>query len=202
VRLFVAVWPPDEVVKTLASALEREPDKELRWVRPATWHVTLMFLGSVQAEDHDRVVEALSEAASKASPCVAELEPPMKVLGRRVLCLPVTGLDTLGAHVGTQLAPFSDGSGSEPFFGHLTLARSRRGRGIPKTAIRPVDAAGWPVDEISLVSSVTKPEGPQYTSTATVRLSGPKASLRTHVRQTTVQKPAPEPSSGADTASL
>ena len=46
-RLFVAAWPPPEVVASLA-ALPRPDVAGLRWTRPDQWHVTLRFLGHVE----------------------------------------------------------------------------------------------------------------------------------------------------------
>ena len=43
-RLFVAVWPPEEVVAEL-TALPRKDGRGVRFVAPENWHVTLRFLG-------------------------------------------------------------------------------------------------------------------------------------------------------------
>ena len=50
VRLFVAVWPPADVV-TRVAALPRPDVAGLRWTAPDHWHVTLRFLGSVPAAE-------------------------------------------------------------------------------------------------------------------------------------------------------
>ena len=46
-RLFVAVWPPDEVLDLIA-ALPRPEVEGLRWTTRDQWHVTLRFFGSVE----------------------------------------------------------------------------------------------------------------------------------------------------------
>ena len=45
-RLFIAVWPPPDVVEQVA-ALPRPPVAGLRWTEPEQWHVTLRFLGAL-----------------------------------------------------------------------------------------------------------------------------------------------------------
>ncbi|MER3453020.1 MAG: RNA 2',3'-cyclic phosphodiesterase, partial [Acidimicrobiia bacterium] len=45
-RLFVAVWPPEEVLDVVAK-LPRPGVVGLRWTSREQWHVTLRFFGSV-----------------------------------------------------------------------------------------------------------------------------------------------------------
>ncbi len=49
-RLFVAVWPPPEVVAVLAS-LDRPVVDGVRWTTQEQWHVTIRFLGSVESAE-------------------------------------------------------------------------------------------------------------------------------------------------------
>ena len=47
-RMFVAIWPPDMVVKEVTAAIP--PDAtELRWQPAHRWHITLGFLGDRSA---------------------------------------------------------------------------------------------------------------------------------------------------------
>jgi 2'-5' RNA ligase len=43
-RLFIAVWPPDDVAAELSS-IHRKDQRGVRFVEPETWHITLRFLG-------------------------------------------------------------------------------------------------------------------------------------------------------------
>ena len=54
-RLFVAVWPPPEVLDVLA-ALPRTERPGVRWTTRDQWHVTLRFLGMA---DPAEAVEAV-----------------------------------------------------------------------------------------------------------------------------------------------
>jgi len=83
VRLFVAVWPSDEVVDALA-ALPRPEAPGLRWTRPDQWHVTLRFLGEAEPD-----VAAGALGALAAEPTVAELGPVTRLLGNRIMVAPV-----------------------------------------------------------------------------------------------------------------
>jgi RNA 2',3'-cyclic 3'-phosphodiesterase len=138
VRLFIAVWPPDEIVDRL-RALARPEHPEVRWTLPEQWHVTLRFLGEV---------DAAPPLPSSWPAAEAVLGPVSRRLDRHVLAVPVAGLDGLAAAVAVA------GEGDRRrFTGHLTLARARGRASIPPSlAGAPVEGR-WPVDEVTMVRS-------------------------------------------------
>ena len=93
-RLFVAVWPPEEVLDRVA-ALARPEVEGLRWTRRDQWHVTLRFLGAIP--DPAPVVEALAGLDLPAADAV--LGPAVDRFGRRIVHVPVAGLDAVAAGV-------------------------------------------------------------------------------------------------------
>lgn len=131
-RVFVAVRPPPPAVAMLARALAPVERRDLRWVRPGQWHVTLRFLGD--DADPRAVLVALSAALSPPpAGGVAPTHPEARLgpttgwlAGGTVLQVPVAGLDGLAAAVASALAGLGPADG-RPFRGHLTLAR-RPGR--------------------------------------------------------------------------
>ena len=148
-RLFVAVLPPPEVVATLA-ALPRPDVAGLRWTSPEQWHVTLRFLGEADVE------EALAALRSRdsAGEAAVELGPATGRFGRRVLHVPVIGLEAVAAAVVGATGLVGESAPARPFTGHVTLARARDRRGVdlrPLTGV-PV-AAAWRATEMSLVAS-------------------------------------------------
>ena len=147
VRLFVAVDLPDPIAEILRS-LPTPARRGLRWTTPATWHVTLRFLGDVH--DPKPLVEALSRipAGLDADAVEARLGPATAWFpGGRVLHVPVTGLETLAGVVRDVTSRWRPHD--EPAFsGHVTLARfSGPGPG-------PADLAGTPVAARFVVSEV------------------------------------------------
>jgi 2'-5' RNA ligase len=168
-RLFVAVWPPPELLETL-EGLERPEVKGLRWTTQEQWHVTLRFLGSVAEEDVEPVVAmldgvAVAPGSELARPVVAVAGPKPKTLGRAVWMLPVTGLEGLAGVVDRVLdsgsGPWAQERDAGRFNGHLTLARARRPsavRGLPVPAI----SSTWTVHEVTLVNSTLHPHGARY----------------------------------------
>jgi 2'-5' RNA ligase len=164
-RLFIAVWPPEDVAGRL-SALERPAQAGVRWTTPDQWHVTLRFLGSVT--DVDGVMEAFSRL-DPGPPVTAVAGPVLERLGRGILCLPVSGLSELAQTVVAATARFGEPPPQRPFHGHLTVARAKAGADLRPFAGVPL-AAAWPVTEVTLVASETHPDGARYRVVAGVAL--------------------------------
>jgi RNA 2',3'-cyclic 3'-phosphodiesterase len=165
VRLFVAVWPSREVVACLAS-VPRPSRPGLRWTVAAQWHVTLRFLGSVGDVDGARQAVA---TADLPGPVSATAGPCLSLLGRGVLCVPVAGLDPLATAVATGTAGIGRAPDDRPYRGHLTLARAKPGIDLRQLAGTPLEAS-WPVHQVTLVASETRPEGARYQVLATREL--------------------------------
>jgi 2'-5' RNA ligase len=159
-RLFVAVWPPEEVVGTLAR-LERPDRRGVRWTTPDQWHVTLRFLGSM--EDADEGKRALARTVPLAGPGqpVAVAGPAVARLGPSILSLPVAGLEDVAASVIAATAGIGEPPPERPFRGHITLARAKRGVDVRVLAGQSFSAS-WPVTELTLVASETRPNGARY----------------------------------------
>jgi 2'-5' RNA ligase len=156
-RLFVAVWPPDDVLAALHE-LPRPATDGVRWSTPDQWHVTLRFLGTV--DDVDGVVGALSEVDQPPTEIV--VGPATTRLGQGILMLPVDGVDDLA-----RALPFAL---DQPFTGHLTVARARNRRSIPRSLEGTPFEARWTATSFSLVRSQTKPTGAVYDDVATFAL--------------------------------
>lgn len=169
-RLFVAVWPPGEVLDVI-RALPRPDVSGLRWTRPDHWHVTLRFLGPVP--EADPVVEALAAVAVRAPATEAVLGPAVDRFGRRVLQAPVAGVDSLAAAVVAATADIGRPPDGRPFSGHVTLARVAERASVD---LRPLTGtpvrARWRVEEIALVRSDLSGAAPRYEVVVGFPLSG------------------------------
>jgi 2'-5' RNA ligase len=161
-RLFVAVWPPDSVVRQLAS-IDRPDRAGLRWTTEDQWHVTLRFLGEVGSEERAGLERALASVRSDpgVGPVVVQAGPQLVRLGSSVLCLPVAGLEAVAAAVVEHTSPFGAPVESRPFRGHLTIARAARGVD-PRLRDPVAFRASWKIEEITLVASTLHPHGARY----------------------------------------
>lgn len=153
-RLFVAV--------TLGTAIEAQASAALtrlralaphsRWVALANLHLTLSFLGEVDASRQPEVVAALTPVGPAHAPFVLRIEgggsfgPPSHP---RVLWADVRGdtqaLGALQADVAAALAPLGFEPEFREYVAHLTLARARDPRGDRELAacVQALQEARW-----------------------------------------------------------
>jgi RNA 2',3'-cyclic 3'-phosphodiesterase len=148
VRLFVAVEVPD-AVRAAVSRVERPDGPDVRWSASSSWHVTLRFLGEVEAPEP--ALAALRSVV--AAPTVAALGRTPRRLGSTVVVLPVSGLDAVAAAVADAFAELP-GEAERGFHGHLTLGRLRRPGRWPRHGVGPLgEEVAWAVDAVALVRS-------------------------------------------------
>jgi 2'-5' RNA ligase len=158
-RLFVAVWPPPEILDVLAE-LDRPAVAGLRWTTRDQWHVTLRFLGPVP--EVEPVAEALAGLPA-APPASAAVGPAIGRFGRRILHVPVTGLDAVAAGVAAATAGLGRAPEDRPFRGHVTLARVVKQGNVDLRPLAGVPVAGeWEVGAVCLVESRLSPAGARY----------------------------------------
>lgn len=154
-RLFVAIWPPDDVLDGLAD-IERPQDQGVKWAPQENLHITLRFLGDA---DEGEVAARLDETLLPAA--TARVGPAFDLLGERALISPVAGVDELAEVVRRSLR----GLGTEPernrFEGHITVARLARNARPRRSAGRPFEAS-FTVDEVALVASTLLDTGAVY----------------------------------------
>jgi RNA 2',3'-cyclic 3'-phosphodiesterase len=160
VRLFIAAWPPTDVLDAV-EALDRPERAGVRWTTREQWHVTLRFLGAV--DDVDLVETSLRGVGTL--PSAASAGPQTTRLGRSLAVLPVSGLDRLAGAVVDLTASFGEPPDTRPFFGHITLARAKPGVKLGGLVGAPISAS-WPVTELALVASDLHPTGAKYTVVA------------------------------------
>lgn len=161
VRLFFALWPPDDVRQALWRS--SEPLREACRGRPVAkrnLHLTLLFLGSVK---EDRLAKI--EAAAGTIRC-PRFDLVFDGWGRfdsaKVVWLgcrhPDPGAAALAGAIAGAMEELGFPPERRPFWPHLTVLRKCRD-GSPDEPIQPVT---WPVTEFMLVRSLTLPSGPVY----------------------------------------
>ena len=143
-RLFVAVWPPDDVIRALA-AMARPAAVGVRWTEPERVHVTLRFLGEC---DEAGAADVLRSARLPAARVM--LGPAVERLGRGVLIVPAQGLDELAASVLAATRHLGLPPPERVFRGHLTVARFKS---EPPPDYRQPLEASFDVSDVALVRS-------------------------------------------------
>ena len=196
-RLFFAVWPPEEVRDGLWRSLSglRDATPGVRWIPRDRYHITLRFLGDVQQQMLPRLVRAAA---------VLSGEPPFRARVHGSGTFPTRGMPRV-YWVGCKADPLVrmrnllDGElvreGIEleqrNFTPHLTVGRTARGPAAVRSSTaarrsvavrsrtatagtRDQDAStDWfRVDAVHIVRSRLFPDGPRYANVHRVALMG------------------------------
>jgi 2'-5' RNA ligase len=159
-RLFFALWPSAELRDQLAAAVRPLLDgKHARAIPAANFHITLAFLGAVQARKLPSVMEAASRV--EAPQLTLNLADVEAWSGAHILCLTPKSSSSLHSLVDRlrfnllerQLEP-----DRKEFRPHITVAREWRDGNVG-TSIGPFR---WRAEDFVLVESESAREGSQY----------------------------------------
>ena len=176
-RLFVGLRVSLATANSLARAVEtlsrraRDTGADLKWVPPASYHVTLKFLGSTRPEAIDAVTDALARCAAtaerhtfktarlgafpsleKANVLWAGVDEPSGALGR------------LAASVDQAMAAIGYAAEKRPFHAHVTIARAKETRALSQLVLPVAEQmfGDTRVEGMTLFESETKPTGSVY----------------------------------------
>ena len=174
-RLFVAAdLPPDllaDLDESLASLRSRSEVASARWTVPASQHVTLKFLGWVDAETVGPIVEALATVASTHEPATITVTGLGVFPSERRARVLWAGLDDpagLLTALASELDPALEPLGFEPetraFTPHLTLARFKPPASVAGVLFEVPGVAqpSFEVDGVHLYRSHLHPKGARY----------------------------------------
>ena len=164
-------------VARVADALRASPGGDrVRWVRHESYHVTLRFLGEVDADRIESIVACVAEQTAAIEPFVLELGGVQLFPSRRrpqfvVLDVgPAEALSELAFAVEQGVVAAGFGAEPRPFRAHLTLGRIR-GRKFPAvTGTVTAAGEGGAVTEAVLFRSELHRSGARYTPVARTSL--------------------------------
>ena len=201
IRAFLAVELSQELRATLAilqQELKQSIEPELKrgtrisWVRPASLHLTIKFLG----ETDEQVIDPLRAAVEQAIGSQMAVHVPLERLGGfprpqspRVLWVGPSenwekGIDAkriteIYATIEQACEDLRFLRETKPFSPHLTVARIKTGERHVGASLahsglldRPLLLGSLAVESVALMKSELKPTGSVYTKLWSVRLSG------------------------------
>jgi 2'-5' RNA ligase len=183
VRAFLAIPVTDELHRAMAR-LQQELAVNLRgirWVNPATIHLTLRFFGDLPEESLEKIGEAMLSVGRLWAPFQAEatgvgaFPTPARP---RVIWLGVRSGPSLAAlHAALEEGLRQNGFPGEdrPFSPHLTLGRSRQRIAAAQSVLecfRDVACGPLPVDRMILYESRLEPGGAVHLPQKVVSLDG------------------------------
>ena len=144
----------------LRATVSAEAD-DLRWIDPVAWHLTLAFLGPIDAGEVPRLIDAIGQVASDHAPFAIPTGGLGAFPSRREVRILWFGLADRSRRLADLAVAVRIAVGCEtasPFRAHLTLARAHGDRGVavPDATWRvPMPAGQMPVEELVLYRSHT-----------------------------------------------
>jgi 2'-5' RNA ligase len=190
IRAFIAI----ELPRSLRLALSRLQERlkpgivaPVKWVEPENTHLTLKFLGNIDAAITADIVKAITAAARTTPPVrlgLAGLGAFPDSNRVQVVWVGLTGemekLRALQQRLDAALAPLSIPGEKRPFSPHLTIARLRDratlserqavGRLIAEAGLE--SGPGFSAGSVQLMRSRLTPQGPVYSRLGSVGLGG------------------------------
>jgi 2'-5' RNA ligase len=188
-RLFIALTMPEDVKTEIEKAqaeLRRALPKDcVRWTKREQFHLTLKFLGNVDAQRFEPLADAVRGACQGFAALDLRAErigffPDLRL--PRVVWAGVRDqreqLPRLQRAVEASTRDFSAEESSERFTGHVTLGRIKAIRRPEAEALAKVASGlaarffgAWTADKIEIIRSQLSPDGARHTTLATVPLA-------------------------------
>ncbi len=188
IRAFIAIELPQEIKAALANlqtALGNGKDNSVKWVNPDSIHLTLKFLGNIDAALVPQIKDAMTGSVENVNSLkleVAEIGAFPNAMSPRVVWVGLTGdlkaLDRMHRSLEDSLAALGFAPEKRSFSPHLTLGRVRdKAKKDQRSAlaqqlstVKPKERPGFSVKSISLMRSELTQKGAIYTELATVTL--------------------------------
>lgn len=182
-RLFVALDVPDETRRALGGIIQKFESvcRGARWMRAESIHVTLKFIGHVEETELPAIKECLAKVKLGAPIEIAfgnfgffpnERRPHVFWLGIEA----GPDLAALAASISSALEPIGIPREERAFRPHLTLARFKTEKGLPKLRemVAPLAHQGFGntvASQFHLYESVLNPDGAVHTKLASYRFA-------------------------------
>lgn len=153
----------------------------MAWVAETNLHVTLKFLGQIEATRVAAIADAIGVVAARTP----SFELVVRGLGAfptparpRIVWVglePAAPLAVLAGALDSALATLGFAREARPFAAHVTLGRvrdSRRNPALAAALARPAECGRLTVARVALMRSELHPRGARYTELTSVVLAG------------------------------
>ena len=185
-RLFVGIPVSLDTVDALSGAAESlarralQAKVKVRWLAPATYHVTLKFLGATRPETVTAIDDALARACAGVEPFRFTTQRLGAFPSAQKASVVWAGVEdagrlaTLAARVEKEMVALGYVAEPRKFHPHVTIGRLREVADV-SAVILPLAEQVFSetrVHDLILYESTTKPDGSEYRPVTTVRLAG------------------------------
>ena len=184
IRLFVAVEITEEIRKKLAEFQDelKKVDADVGWVAPENLHITLKFIGYIDEEKIDAVINIIKDSMTHIRPFdlsyvgvgTLPTEKNPRVIFADIIDVGRV-LTKIHERLDNQLVALGVEHEDRKFEAHLTVGRIKTRRNVRKliedlNSYNGFDFGSEQVTQVVLMKSDLSPEGPIYTKLQCVDL--------------------------------
>lgn len=187
IRSFLAFELPEDIktIVTRVSGEVRKSSLDVRWVRPESIHLTMVFMGDVQSEQIPSMGESVGAVCANHASFTISLKPMgcfPNSRNPRVVWLGIDGdlerMSRFKDDLQSALSPFGIKEEERAFKPHLTLGRFKKPAKSPTeleqmlAKYRELSSPACSLNELVFFRSDLKPGGAVYTEMSSWPLSG------------------------------
>lgn len=173
-RCFIAISLPEEIKKEIGFLIEKlqekNPDKNIKWVKPENLHSTLHFLGSLEREKIEKVKKIIEKSIVGLRSTKIELKEMdgfPNIQNPRVLFIrgQEAGevLHELQIKIGKEIEKIGIEIDACSWQIHFTLARLKELSHLQITNLNELRIKSFEIKSIDLMKSELTPRGAKYT---------------------------------------
>jgi len=180
VFLAISISPPVSLIlrRQLASLKSTLENDELRWIAQQNWHITVKFIGAIQAQKIPALTNELTTELQHVPSFQLKLSSVdwfpnhTKPFMLAAIPAPCEPLLQLAVHLKETLTRYGATPNSKPFRAHLSLARSHKGAKRTSSYLlpAPLTPITVPVSQIVLYQSQLEKQGVYYSKLASFKL--------------------------------
>jgi 2'-5' RNA ligase len=178
-RTFIAIELPGEIKDALASLIEqlKKTQADVKWVAPGNIHLTLKFLGEIDEESVEKVIQILEESTKDKDRFVIKISSLgcfPNINSVRIIWIGIDKGDNETRKIANELeknvAKIGIPEENRPFSSHITIGRTRSSLNREKlvgelqnlTNNSGLARLEFTVTKITLFKSTLTPKGPIY----------------------------------------
>ena len=160
-RLFFALWPDEQTRQKIVQFDQQLTEPKHKKVKTDNLHVTLVFLGQVDDEQEQNIIQAVSDIKSAVIDMTFD-QLTIWQQKRGILCLTSQyqpePLLALVEQIRQRAIEFGVELDDRAYTAHITLARNLKQ--LPEVAIAP--EVDWHATSFALIHSVSTEQGVDY----------------------------------------
>jgi 2'-5' RNA ligase len=182
-RAFLALEIQPDIVSYLRTVIEKLANRTegVRWVRNEGIHITVKFLGEIEEETVEKMLNVLSPVGTRFVPFTARLGAldafPTQRSARVIVVKLKEGIEnvkSIFSEVEEKLALLNVEREKRGLTPHITLGRRRVPKPFPNGDPMPVEERPFTIENLVLFKSVLTPGGAVYTPIWKIKLGGEK----------------------------